>query len=124
MIYIATIIWAGLIFYGSSVPGSTLPQAPDATSFLVHFFEYSILGLLLAKANLEFKIQNLNFKNKVYIVLIVGFLYAVSDEVHQLFVVGRHFELIDLVVDGIGLVTGMFVVALKYHDRHVKKYKK
>ena len=117
MIYVATIIWAGLIFYGSSIPGSTLPSAPDATSFLVHFFEYTILGLLLSKAVIQkTKVQSPKFKNKALIILIIGALYAVSDEVHQLFVIGRHFELMDLLVDFMGIITGMFVMALKYFE--------
>ena len=121
MIYFATIVWAGLIFIGSSIQGSTLPAAPDVTSFLVHFFEYAILGFLLCQIVIrKSKVQSQKFKKKIVVILIIGMLYAISDEVHQLFVPGRNFELIDLVMDGMGLITGMFVVALKYHDIRVK----
>lgn len=123
MIYVATILWAGLIFIGSSIQGSTLPSAPDVTSFLVHFFEYTILGLLLSQAIIrKSKVQSPKFKNKVIVILIIGMLYAISDEVHQLFVLGRNFDLMDLLVDFIGLITGMFVMALKYHDMHIRKF--
>jgi VanZ family protein len=106
-----TIIWAGLIFYGSSWPATDLPTAPDVTSFLVHFFEYTILGLLLGLyANSG---RRRAPGTTVVAAIGWGFLFAVSDEIHQIFVPGRNFEAIDLLVDLIGLTMGLFMAALR-----------
>ncbi len=130
MIYLATIFWAILIFIGSSIPGPDLPSAPSVTSYLVHFFEFGILGILLAKSITRIRQGPLDLprplrlseasgkvgKLGVAIVLIIGFLYAMSDEIHQIFVSGRNFELTDLVVDGIGLIAGIAAIRLYWRN--------
>jgi VanZ family protein len=37
--------------------------------------------------------------------------YGLSDEIHQLFVPGRRFELLDLVADGVGGLLGALLMA-------------
>lgn len=108
-----TVLWAGLIFLGSSIPGSSIPSAPDITSFVVHLFEYTVLGILLGLY--VHMLKKYWHKNAILTALGVGFLYALSDETHQLFVPGRNFEAFDLLMDLIGLVTGLFVIALHVH---------
>ena len=42
----------------------------------------------------------------------LGFLYAVSDEVHQLFVPGRSFQLFDIFMDTSGVVIGCVIATV------------
>lgn len=112
-----TIIWASLIFLGSSIPGSSIPVAPSITSFIVHFFEFTILGTLLGLS--VHAIKKAWHDKAVLTALIIGFAYALSDEFHQLFVPGRNFEAFDILIDLIGLLTGLFVIALHVHHKHI-----
>lgn len=64
-----------------------------------HFLLYFLLGLSIISFISEFTI--INYRSITYMVLIV-FLYAVSDEIHQLFVNGRSCEFFDIVIDTIG----------------------
>lgn len=63
---------------------------------LAHFTEYFILGVLVF-----FTLREYNIKN-IYIMIAICFAYACSDEFHQLFVLGRDGNLIDVTIDSIG----------------------
>ena len=63
---------------------------------LAHFTEYFILGVLVF-----FTLRAYNIKN-IYIMIAICFAYACSDEFHQLFVLGRDGNLIDVTIDSIG----------------------
>ena len=65
---------------------------------LAHAFEYFVLGFLVFK-NLE----NFNIKNKYVTTLLFCFICAIFDEVHQLFVSGRAFQMFDIIIDVLGL---------------------
>ena len=43
---------------------------------------------------------------------LIGVIYAVSDELHQLFVNGRSGKIIDVVIDSIGIFTGIAMYLL------------
>ncbi len=68
---------------------------------LAHFTEYFILGLLITLTFKSYGIQN------IYLMILFCFLYAVSDEVHQLFVVGRYCSFFDVIVDTFGSSTAV-----------------
>ena len=48
-------------------------------------------------------------------ILFVVLLFAVSDEFHQLYVVGRNARVIDIVIDFVGGVIGTIVFYLCYY---------
>ena len=90
-----------------------------------HFGEYGILGLLVTGFLITFeKIRNIDKKR-----YIVGFttlwclLYAMTDEIHQMFVDGRSAKILDVFVDVFGgcLSAVIFVLILKRIDKR-KKY--
>lgn len=70
---------------------------------LAHFTEYFILGIL---------IYNLihSYNKKIYIAIIICVLYAISDEIHQLFVSGRSCQLLDILIDSIGSIAGTYLL--------------
>jgi predicted MPP superfamily phosphohydrolase/VanZ family protein len=71
-----------------------------------HFFTYMVLGILTCNALLIGK-RN---EKKAYIQgLIICVLYAVSDEIHQLFVPGRGGQVKDVLLDSAGSLTSLFV---------------
>ena len=74
-----------------------------------HFTIYLILGILVISLLSEYSI--LNFKTVLYTLLIV-FLYACSDEFHQLFVSGRSSEIGDVLIDSSGGFIGSYLYYL------------
>jgi len=98
--------YAAVIFFLSSL--SRFPEVvPTFIGFdkAAHFFEYSILGFLLY---LWFSTTD-RYRNRRSILLmtiLVGTVYAVSDEWHQSFVPGRDASPWDVLFDAAGNGTG------------------
>lgn len=65
-----------------------------------HCAEFGILGISLM---LHLK----NFKKKFAYVFLIGAVYSVSDEIHQIFVPGRTCQFMDVMIDCIGLFLGI-----------------
>ena len=74
-----------------------------------HFTIYLVLGILVISLLSEYRI--LNFKTVLYTLLIV-FLYACSDEFHQLFVSGRSSEIRDVLIVSSGGFIGSYLYSL------------
>jgi len=70
-----------------------------------HFFEYLVLGCLLFMGFLD---QSKSGRS-ILLVFTAGILFAVSDEIHQLFVPGRTMRPFDVLIDmaGIGVAVGL-----------------
>lgn len=64
-----------------------------------HFTIYFILGFLVINLLYEF---DLNTRKKIVFSIIMCFLYACSDEIHQLFVNGRSGQIMDVFIDTMG----------------------
>lgn len=96
----------------------------SVVTFLVrkaaHITEYTILGICLANFFYQIKCT----RKKILLGSIVsGFLYAVSDEIHQYFVPGRSCEFRDVCIDTFGVLLGIFIVLLFIRKRKLQKYK-
>ena len=69
-----------------------------------HFLEYAVLSFLLARAIMwDGGVQ----RNRFILVFALTLLYAVSDEIHQIFTPGRAFQLVDLLMDSLGSLIGL-----------------
>ncbi len=73
---------------------------------LAHFSEYLILGILVISFISEFKQIELKY---IIISILVCCLYAVSDEIHQLFVANRSGKITDVIIDTFGSSTGILI---------------
>lgn len=71
-----------------------------------HFSIYLILGLLIMSYFKE--IYLINTKG-LLIAFLICFLYACSDEIHQLFVPGRSGEFRDVLIDSTGSLIGTYI---------------
>ena len=67
-----------------------------------HFTLYFLLGLFLCSFLKEFDLNN---KKIIIYTIIFVFIYACSDEIHQLFISGRSGEILDVLIDTLGGVT-------------------
>jgi VanZ family protein len=90
--------WAAVIFAFSSVPdlGTGLGTWDLVLRKLAHAGEYALLGLLLQRAT-----------RRPSLALLLGVLYAISDELHQHFVEGRVGSVLDVGIDAVGLAIGV-----------------
>ena len=92
----------------------------DVVRTLAHFFEFTLLGVL-SFFSFRFTL-NCRKKGVIYGVL-MGWLYALSDEIHQIFVPGRTFQLKDILVDCGGILLGASAAFLlcKFREWIIKK---
>lgn len=85
----------------------------DLANFIVrkvaHFTEYLILYMLLFNALLE----DFNFKKSLMLSLFIVFVYACSDEIHQVFIPGRTARIRDVIIDTCGGSFAMLAIYLK-----------
>lgn len=69
-----------------------------------HFFIYLVLGVTVISFLREFSIP---VRRLILLSIFLAFLYACSDEVHQLFVSGRSGQVSDVLLDTIGASVGV-----------------
>lgn len=96
----------GFIFWLSSVPQleSDLPAVWDLIlRKFAHATEFGILALLWFSAFSP----KMSLVSRYTIAGIVSALYAMSDEIHQGFVVGRDGKLVDVAIDALGILIGL-----------------
>lgn len=103
------LIILGIFFLSNQ---STLP--PELNSFnyedkLLHIIAYFILGVSLIFAIL-INFPNFNKKNIIITLLIIGAVYAITDEIHQIYVPGRCAEIYDLFADLFGILLSQLLI--------------
>ncbi len=103
---LATLLWAGLIFWLSSIPD--LKSGLDSSQDLVlrkiaHVFVFFMFTYLLA--------HSLNRTQRHYLLFVAAsaILYAFIDELHQLNVPGRLGSPKDILIDSIGVFLALFI---------------
>ena len=118
---ILLIFWCFLIFYFSNQPGSV---SNVSSGVIVNFIKkiipcnYHTITFIvrkLAHISIYFILYLLTFNcfkrfNKRKYAIYFCLLYAVSDEIHQLFVVNRSCELRDILIDMIGVVLAYLII--------------
>jgi VanZ family protein len=99
--WLPVVAWAVLIFGLSSIPdlGTGLGGWDLALRKIAHAAEYAVLGALLFRA-----------LGRELTAVAIGIAYAVTDEVHQTFVPGRQGAVLDVVVDAVGVLVGVYVL--------------
>lgn len=119
----ATFLWCAIIFWLSSQS-----EPPKATWWLFEIpgidkvAHAGIYGILAGLVALGIRQLNEGVRRDVLFAVPVGFaiLYGLSDEIHQIFVPHRTFELLDLLADGLGaLVMTWFLCSFVWPVRTV-----
>ena len=101
-LWLPVVAWALVIFAFSSIPSlaTGLGLWDTILRKCAHGAEYAILGALLLRA-----------LDRPVPAFALGVLYAVSDEIHQSFVRGRHGSPLDVAIDGVGVLIGVLLYA-------------
>jgi VanZ family protein len=99
-LWLPVVVWAAVIFVFSSIP--SLSSGLGTWDFVLrkgaHMAEFAILGALLIRA-----------LGRELPAFVAGAAYAVTDEVHQHFVEGRHASALDVALDSVGVAVGILV---------------
>jgi len=95
------VLWAGVIFGLSSIPSlsSGLGAWDEVLRKCAHLTEYAVLGMLLLRA-----------LGSVLPAFALGIAYAITDEIHQHFVSGRHSSPFDVAFDACGVALGLLLL--------------
>jgi VanZ family protein len=95
------VVWAGVIFWLSAMPdlGTGLGGWDLLLRKLAHAAEYALLGFFLLRA-----------VGREGVAAGLGIAYAVTDEIHQSFVEGRHGAWYDVAVDAAGVLAGVYLL--------------
>lgn len=74
---------------------------------LAHFSIYTVVGMLLMGI-----LETYNLKNtkKIIFSLIIGIIYAASDEFHQSFIPERTPKITDVMIDTMGVMFGILII--------------
>ena len=100
-LWLPVVAWAALIFAFSSIPSlsSGLGTWDLVLRKVAHAAEFAVLGGLLVRA-----------LDRELPAFLLGVAYAVSDELHQSFVEGRHGAPRDVAIDAAGVLIGILLV--------------
>lgn len=108
-------VYAGLVFYLSSLPSWKIKSVSSFPDYILHFIEYSVLAWLTLRLFRHTGCGKIKPAKYIIIVIILT-LFAASDEWHQSFVPGRFATLWDFIVDFIGIAaaSGIYYLYFKY----------
>ena len=111
--------------FNDSLSEEELTNISEKLTFVVrkgaHFSAYALLGLLIAMLLKEYNI----LKAKQFILSVgITFLYACSDEIHQIFVKGRSGEVRDVIIDTCGAIFGVLILKLIIRIKNKAKIKR
>jgi VanZ family protein len=100
-LWVPVLLWAAAIFALSGIPSLSTDLGVWDTVLRkgAHASEYAILALLLFRA-----------LGREVPAFLIGLAYAVSDEIHQEFVRGRHASPFDVAMDAAGLALGLLLL--------------
>jgi VanZ family protein len=110
--WLPLLIYAGLIFYTSSLSIPPLPETIPYGDKIVHFIEYAILSFLFSRA-LILDRTNVDGRRLRFLAIILTAIYGVTDEFHQSFTPGRSSDFIDLVFNCLGAVASQAYLEVK-----------
>jgi VanZ family protein len=111
-LWLPVVAWAAVIFAFSSIPSlsSGLGTWDLVLRKSAHMAEFAILGALLFRA-----------LGRELPAFAAGVAYAITDEIHQHFVDGRHASALDVALDSVGVAVGILVLRRLLRPRPVPR---
>lgn len=99
----------------------TIEQMEGIVRKLAHFSIYTVVGILLMGLVSTYDIEEMK---RIYISIVIGIIYATSDEIHQFFIPGRAAKFTDVMIDTMGVALGITWVLLFLEILNKKGHKK
>lgn len=108
-----TVVWLLVILAATSVPGKA-GAARNGVDKFGHLVAYAVFGALLRRS---WQLTGRLSGSRLWPagLLIMGSAWALLDELHQIPIAGREFELSDVAADVIGLLAGFWLAAYWQH---------
>ncbi len=102
-----------IITYNKNLTESEQKILIEKTDFIIrkcaHFSLYALGGVLIYNyINTYYVKQN----KKICISIILGIIFAITDEFHQFFISGRSAQILDVCIDSLGIVVGVILIKL------------
>jgi hypothetical protein len=123
--FVPPILWAALIFYGSSHPAPSI-AAPGITGAVIencgHAVEYGIFAALLALCARRTAAWIVLDRATLGWIVAVIVLYAASDEWHQSFVPHRDASVYDVITDVVGGVSTLACIDALGERRDARRF--
>lgn len=113
------IAYSAIIFCVSSLPNLKTPFEGINFDKVAHLLEYMPFGFLTHRALLH-SLDDISRSKLVGLTIGLAFVYALSDEYHQSFVMGRSSSIFDALADTIGAFLGSYVY-LSVKNKQPKK---
>lgn len=90
---------------------------------LAHFSIYTLVGILMMALMSTYDISK---RKQIIVSILVGMMYASSDEIHQYFVPDRTALFTDVLIDTAGVCLGVLIVLmlLQFYIKNCKKRQK
>src|SRR5215470_2004859 len=111
------VAYCGLIFLLSAQRDLSPPDFPSSDK-VAHFLEYSVLGILWARAA-KTTWPHWTFPGLLVSTMLITGFYGMTDETHQLYVPGRFFDWHDAVADLCGGTIGglLYILRIRFSMR-------
>ena len=114
--WLPLIVYLIIIFYISSLqnPGISFSEKTgvrlyNISNYIYHTIEFGLLSFLFWRA-----LKNSSYEHPQTYTIILSTTYAISDELHQLFVPTRLFSLLDISFDIIGILSVQSIISIIY----------
>ena len=85
----------------------SLKKTESVIRKIAHFSIYTLVGFLLMSFVSTYHLEE---NKRIEISLLVGILYATTDEIHQKFVPGRSCQITDVIIDSMGVLLGILLL--------------
>jgi len=109
------VLWCAVIFAFSHRPGSGIPFDPPLWYVLerkgAHVFEYAVLALLAWRYFVTI-FRRESVTRVLMLTAAFALSYGMLDELHQFFIFGRGARFTDILVDGLGILFALSLIAL------------
>lgn len=106
--WLPVLLCMGSIFYASSIPASDIPPLFAFQDVAFHIIAYAIMAYFFSRALKNTYLRMKPFKI-VYLTVLFGVAYGISDEFHQIYVPTRCASGFDLFIDCLGSLIGSLV---------------
>jgi len=110
--WLPVLVFMGLIFYASSIPGSDIPSLFPFQDVVFHLSVYLMLAFFFSRA-LRNTYPNFTVSRVILITILFGVFYGMTDEFHQAFVPLRTCSGFDLFIDGVGSLIGSLIFTIR-----------
>ena len=121
------LVWMGVIFFFSSMPGSGGSYDPPVWYILerkgAHIFEFALLSVLAFRF-FRILFVRASWRNIIALSAVFVFMHGALDELHQAFVFGRGSRISDVGIDVFGSVIGLGVIWSIFSVSSLRKFKK